>query len=77
MMNEFANISLNVQTDIDQISESVGKLNLAVLDTSAGISKSAQMTSDISQSISNITDSAQKEKDISKALYDDVSRFKV
>ncbi len=77
MMNEFANISLNVQTDIDQISESVGKLNLAVLDTSAGISKSAQMTSDISQNISNITDSAQKEKDISKALYDDVSRFKV
>ena len=66
MMNEFANISLNVQTDIDQISESVGKLNLAVLDTSAGISKSAQMTSDISQNISNITDSAQKEKDISK-----------
>lgn len=77
MMNEFAKISQEVQTDISMISESVRSLNLAVSDTAGGVSKSARMTADISDNINSITDSAQKEKDISKALHDDVSRFKV
>lgn len=77
MMNEFAKISSDVQSDISQISESIRSLDKAVADTAGGVSRSARMTADISDNISSITDNAQKEKDISKALNDDVSRFKV
>ena len=77
MMNEFADISAQVQANISQISDSVRSLSATVSGTAEGVSVSARMTSDISDNITNITDSAQKEKDISKALFDDVSRFKV
>lgn len=76
-MNEFADASSQVQHAMNTIKGAIAAINLAAEETAKGIGDATTSTIDITQSITSIEKEAQKNLEISNALYGEVNKFKI
>ncbi len=76
-MNEFADHSQKVQAAIDEIKESVSAINSAMEETALAITNVTESTVDITNSMSDIEEEAQRNLQISHELYEEVKKFKL
>ena len=77
MMKAFATLSSSIKANLSKVSSLADNLNSSVENTSMEISKAAEKTVDISDSIREISADAHSGSDISDELYDNVGRFRL
>lgn len=77
MMKVFASLSSSIKANLSKVSTLADNLNSSVENTSMEISKAAEKTVDISDSIREISADAHSGSDISDELYDNVGRFRL
>ncbi|MBO5098475.1 MAG: methyl-accepting chemotaxis protein [Agathobacter sp.] len=77
MMNEFANSSDALKTNVDSIKESVAAVNIAIEESAKGITSVSEATVNITTSVDDIGMEANSNLDIANGLDSEVNRFKL
>lgn len=76
-MEEFAENSQNVQEAIVKMKEAIDAISIAMEETADGITHVTSATVDITNSMNDIQDDAERNRQISQELYDEVHKFKL
>lgn len=76
-MNDFADESMHLNTNIDSIKEAVDAVNIAAGESTKGIVSVTEMASDMTVSMESIKDEAESNKDIAWQLEAEVGKFKL
>lgn len=77
IMQDFAEESRNLNENIDKIKEAVDSVNIAAEESAQGIVGVTEMASDMTQSMENIKDEAEGNKEIAAQLEGEVGKFKL
>lgn len=77
IMQDFAKESRNLNENIDKIKEAVDSVNIAAEESAQGIVGVTEMASDMTQSMENIKDEAEGNKEIAAQLEAEVGKFKL
>lgn len=76
-MNDFADESMHLNTNIDSIKEAVDAVNIAVEESAKGIVGVTEMASNMTRSMESIKGEAEGNRDISGQLEAEVGKFKL
>lgn len=76
-MNDFADESMNLSSNIDSIKEAVDAVNIAVEESAKGVVGVTEMASDMTVSMENIKGEAESNKEIAGQLEAEVGKFKL
>ena len=76
-MEEFAKESKQLRENIDSIKDSVSMVNYAMEDSAQGITNVAEMSSELTTSVKDISCEADMNKNIALKLNDEVNKFKL
>lgn len=77
MMQTFANESNEVKGNVDQIKEAISAVNIAVEESTKGVTNVTEMAVDLTTSVSDIGNEANSNKDIASQLNAEVNKFKL
>lgn len=77
LMEEFAKESKQLRENIDSIKDSVSMVNYAMEDSAQGITNVAEMSSELTTSVKDISCEADMNKNIALKLNDEVNKFKL
>lgn len=77
MMQEFANKSESLKKNIDEIKESIKTVNIAVEESTNGVTNVTETTLDLTGSVQEIENEANANLDIANKLSEEVSKFKI
>lgn len=76
-MNEFADESMRLNNNIDNIKEAVDAVNIAAAESAKGIVDITEMASGMTVSMGSIKDEAEGNRDIARQLEAEVGKFKL
>lgn len=76
-MNDFADESMHLSSNIDSIKEAVDAVNIAVEESAKGVVGVTEMASDMTVSMENIKGEAESNKEIAGQLEAEVGKFKL
>lgn len=77
MMQEFAQESERLKINMDSIKESVEAVNIAVEESSAGVTSVSEKSVDLTNNVSDIGQEANSNMDIAGMLSAEVGKFKL
>ena len=77
MMKEFANESMQVKRDIDQIKESVSAVSIAVSESAKGVTNVTEVSVDLTARIGHIGNEAHNNLNVAGQLNEEVNKFKL
>lgn len=77
MMKEFADESIQVRTDIDQIKESISAVSIAVSESAKGVTNVTEVSVDLTARIKDIGSEAQNNLSVASQLNGEVNKFKL
>ena len=77
MMNEFAASSETLRHNVDSIKESVGAVNIAIEESTKGITSVSEATVNITTSVDDIGAEANANLNVANGIDTEVNRFKL
>jgi len=77
MMVEFTDSAKQLEDTMNHIKQAAADVNLAVEESAKGVTNVAEMSSDLTESISNVCTEADDNKNVASLLIEEVNKFKL
>lgn len=77
IMEEFADESKQIRDNIDSIKDAISMVNVAVEDCAKGVANVAEMSTELTISVKDISGEADANRGVSRELNDEVNKFKL
>ena len=77
MMSDFTESAKQLEETMNSIKQAAADVNLAVEESAKGVTNVAEMSSDLTESISNVCKEADDNKNVAGLLIDEVNKFKL
>jgi methyl-accepting chemotaxis protein len=77
MISQLADLSSDIQENIESINEATNSVNLAVEESAQGVVKAAEKSIDMTKSMKSISSEASSSSEVSDSLYNEVNKFKL